>query len=180
MSDFTLHASDTAPSASRPILENIEGAWGAIPNLHRLLAESPSTLETYGTAFAAFEASSFTPLERQLVYLAVSVGNECDYCTVAHARLARAAGLEAASIDAVRDGRPLEEPRLEALRRFSQAIVVRRGRVAPEETAAFIDAGYTRQQVLEVILAVAVKTISNYVDHVVGVPLETDDASDAA
>jgi len=179
MSDFTLHESDTAPTASRPILENIEGAWGRIPNLHRLLAESPATLETYGTAFAAFEASSFTPLERQLVYLAVSVGNECEYCTVAHARLARAAGLDADSIAALREARALDEPRLEALRRFADAIVAARGRVAPEETASFLAAGYTRAQVLEVILAVAVKTISNYVDHVAGVPLdaETPDAA---
>ena len=172
MSDFTLHESDTAPTASRPILENIEGAWGAIPNLHRLLAESPATLETYGTAFAAFEGSSFTPLERQLVYLAVSVGNDCDYCTVAHGRLARAAGLDAASIEAVRETRSVDDPRLEALRRFAEAIVTKRGRVAPDETAAFLAAGFTRAQVLELILAVAVKTISNYVDHVAGVPLD--------
>ena len=179
MSDFTLHESDTAPTASRPILENIEGAWGRIPNLHRLLAESPATLETYGTAFAAFEASSFTPLERQLVYLAVSVGNECEYCTVAHARLARAAGLDAGSIDALREARALDEPRLEALRRFASAVVAKRGRVTHAETADFLAAGFTRAQVLEVVLAVAVKTISNYVDHVAGVPLDTE-TSDAA
>lgn len=179
MSDFTLHESDTAPTASRPILENIEGAWGRIPNLHRLLAESPATLETYGTAFAAFESSSFTPLERQLVYLAVSVGNDCEYCTLAHARLARATGLDDDSIEAIRACRPLEDARLEALRHFASEIVMQRGRVAPEETTAFLAAGFTRQQVLEVILAVAVKTLSNYVDHVAGVPLDGA-SSDAA
>ena len=179
MSDFTLHESDTAPTASRPILENIEGAWGRIPNLHRLLAESPATLETYGTAFAAFEASSFTPLERQLVYVAVSVANDCEYCTVAHSRLARESGLDEASLEALCASRPLADPRLEALRAFSGTIVTRRGQVDPADTAAFLAAGFTRRQVLEVVLAVAVKTISNYVDHVAGVPLDGN-AADAA
>ena len=172
MSDFTLHRSETAPRLSRPILENIEGAWGGVPNLHRLLAESPATLETYSSAFAAFEASSFTPPERQLVYLAVSVGNDCAYCAGAHARLALAVGLDEGDVEAVRAGRALDEARLEALRAFTAAIVSRRGRVRGEETAAFLAAGFTRAQVLEVILAVAVKTISNYVDHVAGVPFD--------
>ena len=172
MSDFTLHATDTAPIASRPILENIEGAWGAVPNLHRLLAESPPTLETYGTAFAAFESSSFSPLERQVVYLAVSVANDCDYCTRAHGRLARAAGLDADSVAIVEARDPLVDARLEALRHYADAVVERRGRVTPEDTAAFLAAGFTQAQVLEIILAVAVKTLSNYVDHVAGVPPE--------
>jgi len=107
----------------------------AIPNLHRLLAESPATLETYGTAFAAFEASSFTPIERQLVHLAASVGNACEYRTVAHDRLARAAGLDAASVAAVRAGESIDGSRLEALRRFTSAIVTRRGRVTGDEPA---------------------------------------------
>ena len=172
MDDFTLHATDTAPLRSRPILENIEGAWGAVPNLHRLLAESPPTLETYGTAFAAFESSSFPPLERQLIYLAVSVANACDYCTRAHAQLVRAAGLDGESVAAIEARRPLPDSRLEALRSYADAVVERRGRVSSEETDAFLAAGFTHAQVLEIVLAVAVKTISNYVDHVAGVPPE--------
>ena len=72
----------------------------------------------------------------------------------------------------MRETRSVDDPRLEALRRFAEAIVTKRGRVAPDETAAFLAAGFTRAQVLELILAVAVKTISNYVDHVAGVPLD--------
>lgn len=181
MSAFELHDPQSAPPRARAILDNIEGAWGTIPNLHRLLAESPPTLETYGTAFAAFESSSFSPQQKQLVYLAISVANDCGYCTRAHDRLARATGLDAETVAAVRAGDVLADPALEALRRYTTAIVTHRGQVGRDDTDRFLAAGHTRAQVLEVVLAVAVKTISNYVDHVAGVPIDAflSDKADA-
>lgn len=172
MTDFTLHTAGTAPAASRAILENVEAAWGFTPNLHRVLAESPATLEAYGAAFSLFDRSSFTPKERQVVYLAINYENECEYCMSGHSALAAMAGLDADVIEALREDRPVPDPRLEALRGFAAAVTRTRAKLAPGEVEAFLAAGFTKAQVLEVILAVSVKTISNYVNHVAATPLD--------
>ena len=92
MSTFTLHTTETAPAASKEQLTGIEKAWSFVPNLHRTLAESPVTLEAYNTLFGLFGKSSFTPAEQQVVYLAINVVNECEYCTSGHSVLAKHAG----------------------------------------------------------------------------------------
>jgi AhpD family alkylhydroperoxidase len=89
MSTFTLHTTETAPAAAKEQLAGIEKAWGFVPNLHRTLAESPVTLEAYNALFGLFGKSSFTPAEQQVVYLAINVVNECEYCTSGHSVLAK-------------------------------------------------------------------------------------------
>jgi AhpD family alkylhydroperoxidase len=100
MSTFTLHTTETAPAAAKEQLAGIEKAWGFVPNLHRTLAESPVTLEAYNALFGLFGKSSFTPAEQQVVYLAINVVNECEYCTSGHSVLAKMAGLDAETISA--------------------------------------------------------------------------------
>jgi uncharacterized peroxidase-related enzyme len=172
MSTFTLHTTETAPAAAKEQLAGIEKAWGFVPNLHRTLAESPVTLEAYNALFGLFGKSSFTPAEQQVVYLAINVVNECEYCTSGHSVLAKMAGLDAETISALRDNRPLSTPRLEVLRRFAEAVVHERGFVGDAAVDIFLRAGFTKAQVLEVVLAVATKTLSNYVNHITHTPLD--------
>lgn len=172
MTPFTLHTAASAPAKSRGILENVEAAWKFIPNLHRILAESPATLEAYSAAFSLFEQSSFTPQERQVIYLAINAENACEYCMSGHSALAAMAGVEAGVIEALRENAPLSDARLQALRSFAAAVTRSRAMLEPGELEAFLEAGFTRAQVLEVILAVSVKTISNYVNHVAKTPLD--------
>lgn len=172
MTAFTLHDASTAPAASRPILENVEAAWKFVPNLHRVLAESPATLEAYGAAFALFDTSSFSPVERQVIYLAINYVNECEYCMSGHSALAAMAGVAADTIEALRENAPLADPRLEALRRFAARVTETRGELDAAEVESFRAAGFTNAQILEVILAVSVKTISNYVNHIAKTPLD--------
>ena len=170
MTAFTLHDTTTAPEASRAKLAEIEKGWGFIPNLHRTLAESSETLEAYNRLFEAFNRSSFTPVERHVAYLAIIYVNECEYCMAGHSVLAKMAKVPAAVIDALRENRPLDDPRLEALRRFAAAVTAKRGFVGDKAVDAFIEAGFTKQNVLEVVLAVATKTISNYTNHLTHTP----------
>jgi uncharacterized peroxidase-related enzyme len=170
MIDFTLHTSETAPEAARPILEATQQAWHFVPNLHRVLAEAPAALEGYATLFSIFEQTSFTPAERQVVYLTANYENECHYCMAGHTVLARQAHLSEQAIQALRDGEPIADPKLEALRRFTSKVVTQRGWVAGEDARQFLAAGYGKQQVLEVILGVAVKTLSNYTNHLAETP----------
>ena len=169
---FPVHTPQTAPEASRAALARSQADWGMIPNLHAVLAEAPVALEGYQRLFALFGESSLTPAEQQAVYLTANHENECRYCMAGHSVMARGAGLDADEINALRDGRALADPRLDALRRFTRQVVAQRGWVGEDAVAAFLETGFTRQQVLEVVLGVAVKVISNYANHLVDTPLD--------
>lgn len=177
MTTFTLHRIDTAPEGSRDHLAAVAAAWGFVPHLHAILAESPVALEGYDTLFGLVGKSSLTPIERQVAFLAVNVFHGCEYCTAGHTHLARAAKMEESAVQALREGTPVAEPRLQALRLFTEAVVRERGLVGDAAVDAFLAAGFTRENVLEVVTIIATKTISNYVNHLTHTPLETFMAS---
>ena len=172
MTAFTLHAPETAPEASRAALGEAKAAFGFVPNLHAILAEAPAALEGYNALWSLFAETSFTPAEQQVVYLAANFENVCGYCMAGHSVLGKMAGLSADHVEALRDGAPIPDPRLEALRRFTSAVVRKRGFVEETEVGAFLAAGFERRQILEVILGVAVKTLSNYTNHIAETPLD--------
>ncbi len=173
MSAFTVHTVATAPQGSKDRLAAVNKGWGFIPQLHGILAESPVTLEAYDTLFALVAKSSFTPPEQQVAYLAINVLHGCEYCTAGHTWLARNAHVAEDTIQALRNGTPIADPRLEALRAFAETVVRERGLAGDKAVAAFLAAGFTRAQVLEVVTIVATKTISNYTNHLTHTPLES-------
>lgn len=166
--NFLVHSPETAPEGSKPTLKKIKGTYGFIPNLAGVFAESPGTLNFLGAAMAAFDAQemSLTPIERQVVLLAVSVSNRCEYCTAAHSMLASMAGLSRENIDALQDGESLSDSKLEALRQLAEHIVEARGWVEPAIMDRFMSAGYGNAQILEVIAGAALKTLTNYTNHI--------------
>lgn len=170
MSNLPILTLDDAPEAVRGTLEAVKAKYGFLPNLIGGLANAPAAMEGYLTLAGIFAKSSLSPAEQQIVALAVSVENVCQYCVSAHSRLAGAV-LDQASIRALRDGTPLPDPKHEALARFARAIVVKRG-WAPDELAAFEQAGYQRQQALDVVLGVSFKTLSNYANHLLDTPVD--------
>lgn len=172
MTEFTLHTAETAPEGSKTRLANTQKAWKFIPNLHRTLAESPIALEAYDTLFGLVGKSSFTAQEQQVAYLAINVLNECEYCTSGHSVLAKMSGVAPDAIQALRNGTPIADVRLQALRLFAETVVRERGFVGDAAVDAFLAAGFTKAQVLEVVTIVATKTISNYVNHITRTPLD--------
>ena len=172
MTKFTAYTAETAPVASRPLLDGLRRSFGFVPNLFGVFAESPAALRGALDIYEAFSKSSLSPAEQQLVMLAVSEANDCEYCVAAHSTLAkRVAKVDAALVDAVRHRAPLADAKLDALVTFTRNVVERRGVMTDAEVAAFIDAGYTRAQVIEVLPGVGMKTFNNYVDHIAHVPL---------
>jgi uncharacterized peroxidase-related enzyme len=167
---FMLHDTSTAPAASAEILNGVQKGWGFVPNLHRVLAESPAALEAYSTLWGIAEKTKFTPQERNIVYLAIIYENECTYCMAGHTNLSRMAKVDNAMITAIREGRPIVDPRLEALREFAARITRQRGVVSEAEVAAFKAAGYDNQAVLDVLVLAATKLISNYTNHLADTP----------
>lgn len=172
MSSFPVLTPTTAPVASRPALERLTKAYGFVPNLAGVLAAAPAALEAYLTIAGIFEKTSLSPTERQVVLLAASVENTCQYCVAAHSTIAAAERVGETIIAALREQRPLGNQKLEALRQLTVAIVATRGRPSPAIVAAFLGAGYTPPQLLEVLVGVAQKTLSNYVNHIAETPID--------
>lgn len=172
MSPFTIHSIPSAPAASQPLLEGSLKKYGFVPNLHGGLAESPAALHAYIELTALFDKTVLSPVEQQVVLLAASVENHCTYCVAAHSMIAKhRVKADAALVDALRNRQPLPDDKLEALATFTRAIVKNRGmvRLALDN---FMAAGYTRAHVLEVILGIAMKTLSNYTNHIIDTPLD--------
>jgi uncharacterized peroxidase-related enzyme len=172
MSTFTLHTLQTAPAAARDTMDAVTKKFGFLPNLIREMAEAPSTVKGYAALGELLEQTSLTPIEQQLVLAGASLANTCEYCVAAHSAGLRQAGLSPDQLDAVREGRSLRDSRLEALRALTIELVETRGRPTLETLRAFREAGYDNRQLLEVILGVGMKTISNYVNHVADTPLD--------
>ncbi len=169
---FQLHDTTTAPAASAEILTAVQAGWGFVPNLHRVLAESPAALEAYATLWTIAEKTGFTPQERNVVYLAIIYENECTYCMAGHTNLSRMAKVDHAVIHAIRDGQPIADARMEALRTFAALVTRNRGFVSEADVAAFKAAGFTNQAVLDVLVLAATKLISNYTNHMADTPLD--------
>jgi len=172
MTDFTIHTIDTAPERPRAGLSAAQQKLGFFPNMMAVLAESLVALEGYLAVQGALATSSLSTAEQHFLALAISVDNGCTYCVPAYSMMAAKSGTPQQAVDAVRDGQPIDDGRLSALRDFTRAVVEKRGRVAEEEVKAFLAAGFTKAQVLEVILAVALKLISNYTNQVADIPLD--------
>jgi uncharacterized peroxidase-related enzyme len=173
MNTFVLHTVDTAPEKARDSLQQSEKAFGRIPNLHAVMAESPEHLQAYKTLHELFEQTDLTKVERNVVWLTINVENVCHYCVPAHTAIAMMQGVDASIIDALRSGAPLDDARLEALRQFTLAVVRQRGQLQDAQVAAFLGAGYSRRHILDVLVGVAQKTLSNYVNHIADTPVDT-------
>lgn len=169
---FTRYTADTAPTAAQPILAGVKAAFGFVPNLQATMAESPELLAGYSALWDLFGKTSLTTTEQQIVYMTANFEHECHYCMAGHTTLSKMQKIDEAVITALRAGTAIPDPKLEALHRFATAIVVNRGFVDDAGVQAFLDAGYTRQNVLEVVLGIATKVMSNYTNHLTGTPLD--------
>lgn len=181
MNTFKLHTLNTAPVGALPILDAAQKGMGFIPNLYAHLAEAPVALEAYKQLGALLEKSSLTPEEQQVVLIAVSVENRCEYCVAAHSFIARnRVKINGAHITALRGNNQLVDSKLNALAAFARAVVRERGWVrGGQELKDFYAAGYTQQNALEVILGVSMKTLSNYTNHLTDTPLDAAFANEA-
>jgi uncharacterized peroxidase-related enzyme len=167
---FTLHTNSSAAPEAAAILDQVQAGWGFVPNLHRVLAESPAALEAYGTLWGISEQTGFDAIERNIVYLAINYENECTYCMAGHTNLSKMAGVAPEHIAAVREGRPIGDAKLEALRNFAAKVIRQRGFVSEADVATFKAAGYDNQAVLDILVLAATKLISNYTNHLAATP----------
>ena len=148
-------------------LDKAKAQVGFIPNMYKNMANLPALLDTYLHGYALFrEEGGFTPVEQEVVFLAISHENHCEYCVSAHSMLAaKMSGVPEDAIAALRNGSEVADEKLAALDRFTRGLVRSRGNPSRKEIAAFTAAGYTEEHVLAVVLALSVKILSNYSNH---------------
>lgn len=162
---FTQHTPETAPPGAAEALARLKERYGFIPNLAAYVSESPLALNALWHLASAFDKTSFSEIERQTILITVSTLNECDYCRIAHTALACATEIEDNTLTRILNLDPLPEIKLNALRDFTRSIVLEKGRLERKAVQAFLDAGYSKANVFEVVLGVAMKTFTNYSNH---------------
>lgn len=166
---------DADPTVSAP-LQATQKAMGFVPNMYGAMANLPGLLDAYSHAYGKFRAEGgFTPVEQEVVLLAISRFNGCHYCVAAHSFVADMMSKVPTEItDAIRDGRAIRDAKLETLRAFAHVMTESRGNPTAEQAQAFLAVGYSEQQILGIILAISAKVISNYSNHIFHT--EVDDA----
>ena len=154
---------DAAPAASRPLLEAVKKQLGLVPNMFRLVANSPAALEGYLGLSGALNKGTLPAPTRERIALAVAEINGCNYCLSAHTYLGKnLARLDDAEMTANRNGASTD-PKADAAVRFAVKIVRARGRVSEEDLRAVRSAGYDDAQVIEIVLHAALNTWTNYI-----------------
>jgi len=136
-----------------------------VPNLYKGLANSPQALEAYLALGEFVTKGSLSPAEQQIVSMVASVHNECTYCVAAHTLGLKGAGLSDAQILDVRRGKS-DDPKLQAFIVFVQEVLSTKGFVSDDDLAAVRAAGYTDQNIADIVVVMAQKTLSNYFNHI--------------
>jgi uncharacterized peroxidase-related enzyme len=165
---------ETAPAEAKHLLEGAQKQYGMVPNMYARMANVPDLLGTYLYGYERFRKhSGFTPGEQEVILLTISYENACSYCMAAHSWVARnSSKVPIDVIEALRTGKAISYPRLSALNRFTATMVQTRGNPTHQDAQQFLEAGFTEANILEIILAIAVKTISNYSNHIFHTPVD--------
>ncbi|WP_309115565.1 carboxymuconolactone decarboxylase family protein [Saccharothrix sp.] len=172
MAEFTLHDETTAPEGARPALAAAKRRMGFVTSLNAVMAESPELLAGYNALAEQFGKSSLPEPAKHVVLITTSVLNGCEYCVAAHTTVALKAGVDQAVVEALRAGKGLADEELEEVRALTESMVTDRGWVSDERVERFLAAGYTKRNLLDVVLGVGVKTLSNYTNHIAHTPLD--------
>lgn len=172
MSLFPINTVKSAPITSQEILAATERAVGFIPNMHGIMAESPVLLKAYKELGKLFNETSFSAVEREIIEMTINQVNGCTYCIAAHSYFNRLSNFPKDILHALLENRPLEDPKLQILRIFTKTLIEKRGWILPDEIETFLSSGYSKEQVLELIVGVAHKIMSNYVNHIAETPID--------
>jgi len=177
MPTFPVLTLDTSPAQSKSMLEQTQQAFSFIPNLIGVMASSPAITEAYLTIANIFSKSGLSTTEQQIVLLTASHFNDCRYCMAAHTAISSMQNVDMTVVQAIRDDLPISDSKLQALRQFTRLVVENRGWLPDSDVQTFLDAGYDQSHILDILVGVAQKTLSNYTNHLAKTPL--DDAFSA-
>lgn len=172
MPDYPIQTIASAPENSKLALEWLQKAFGVLPNLPAVIANSPKLINSLVGLFQQVHTSSLPEPEVQIVLLTDAVTNSSRYAVAFHTALALQQGISSEETDAIRERRLPKDKRYAALSTLAKTLIEKRGHLSEQELDAFLAAGFTKEQVLEVIAAVAASTITNYTGTIANPPLE--------
>lgn len=176
MSKFQIHTIDTAPEAAQDALKAVQQANGFIPNLIGVLANAPTALETYRTVGGINARNSLTAEEREVVQITAAVVNGCGFCVAGHTKISlKLLKMPQDVVDALRATARIDgEPKLDTLARFTLTVILQKAKLTPVQLQEFLDAGYTQQNALDVILGISLATLCNYANNIAETPINPE------
>ncbi|HLM86459.1 MAG TPA: carboxymuconolactone decarboxylase family protein [Solirubrobacteraceae bacterium] len=172
MSKFEIHTIDSAPASSTAALRALEQGLGFVPNLAATMAESPALVSGFVDLRNTLAGGELTGAEREIVALATSIENDCDYCMAAHSTFALMQHADEDAVAAARRGDAPDDPKLGALYRFARELVARRGHISEAETQTLLDAGYSSGALFEVVAQVGCTMLANLAHNISDAPLD--------
>jgi len=172
MPAYQIHTITSAPEKSKPALEQLQQAFGVIPNIAAAISNSPKLVTSLVGVFQQVHSSSLTEQEIQIVLLTDAVANSSTYAVAFHTAMALDQGVSPEETAAVRARLVPKDQRFGALSTLAKTLIEKRGHLSEEELDAFLAAGFTKEQILEVIAVVAASTITNYAGTIANPPLE--------
>lgn len=173
MARFKVHTLSSAPTKSKEILEKEMLSTDNLSNFIGILAESPIALQAYGSLTELFSKSSLKSEEQKIILLIISQEYRCDYNIAMLSQSAKQYYIPDEIISAIKDEKPLHDMRLNALRKFVLNIMTNKGKVSAEDVEKFLSLGYTQQNILEIITAISLQTLSNYTNLIARTPIDT-------
>lgn len=175
MSRLPLQTIESAPEASRPYLERSLANNGFLPNLVAALANAPTALEAYLTVGEINSRSGLTLAEREVVQITAAAIHGCGFCVAGHtAVVLKKAKLAPELVEGIRSRDTLDDARLNAVARFTEAVIATRGAVEDAALDAFHAAGYSDAAALEVVLGVSLATLCNFANNLSKNPLNPE------
>jgi uncharacterized peroxidase-related enzyme len=170
MTKFTVPTRGEVSENNQAIFDNLQKGLGFVPNLYAYYAKNETALGDY--LALQNRKSTLKPKEREVINLVTSQINGCRYCQSAHTVLGKMNGFTDEQVIEMRKGSASFDTKLNALVKFTASVVENRGRATEESKDAFFEAGYTEANLIDVVIAVGDKTISNYIHNVVDFPID--------
>ncbi|CAI2717939.1 carboxymuconolactone decarboxylase family protein [Nitrospina watsonii] len=161
-------------SKAQDLLDKAEKGFGFVPNVLKELAASPEALDLYLSGTEIMKDTVLDEREKQLVIVAVSTFNGCDYCKAAHGMVAKKAGASDADVEAIQNKKPLNNPRDNNLVEATFRTLDKKGWLTAEDLQEFEGWGIDRRQVLEIVGIIALKTITNYTNHIAHTEIDAE------
>lgn len=171
MSRVPLHTASTAPAASQPLLAQVQGAFGATPNMFRAVANSPAALQLMWAGFGALGGGSLPAKLGEQVAVAIADRNRCEYCLAAHTALGRKAGASAGEMAEAQAGHSAD-PQTAAALAFALKVVEYRAAVTAADVQELRNAGFSDEAVVELLAHVALNLFTNYINVALAVPVD--------
>ena len=172
MTFYPIQSITSAPVESKPVLEQLQQTFGLIPNIAGAMANSPELIKAFVGLFQQVHAGTFSEAEIQTLLLTNAVTNSCTWAVAFHTMLALKQDVAAADVDAIRACRRPASKRLAALSALARKLIETRGHVTKQDLTAFVEAGFKREQTLEILAVIAASTITNYAGTMTEPPLE--------